>query len=696
MEALLEARAACLDALESTKALISKSEGEPNGYDAAYFLQAHDDEDDDVLNAGLLYTPSGRLSALGVAKCTTLFHAFDTDHNGFMSYEEFIDYLTSLGRSTPSSKDPLCDVVDNIESWKMYMSDAYNTTADGDLTIKGFLLYREATEHLYPLAADLTYFGLPWIDDGLVRHMHLLATFAAYDTATLGKLPMAQLPYLLADAGILASRRAVDSVVRLMRVYAECMECILQRNRAIRLFGYKQMSRVRLSDCMTFIYRDAFVALALSSYAPPMLSSWSQAVLTLQRRTYTVLRRMHASLQSLRTYVQRAARTGLLQLGRLLPTTYGEYTLKLDVGNPEFATSAEIQISFTTEVDSSATLHKLGYRHDGAECYLYFDFVARSDISDEALAETARAMESIVDDLFHDHFASMPYYHSTLVVTPSRLETHGSPVVRVVLLFTDALDPFNVFVDADLPSMLQVHNLVSSFEVHVALNVSVRDLLTNKRFNVLEHLGLRAFASSRLGRQSVAQILEQVLRHSQYEAEATAAASAHLAREKATFKKPNSRRSTVTATTWRDQVAMANAAARHRLWSAMQYLVSVVAYSKTASWNWAFPTLQPLFAPQSVLKKLLPIPVFDKWRTVLGTTGQLAKLWRHAVTALQGDLQTMVREAPPPTDAATALDTYAVVVTNLLGLNAVQAQAGSMGMDMLFEGFDWIPLLPKP
>ncbi|KDO30362.1 hypothetical protein SPRG_05073 [Saprolegnia parasitica CBS 223.65] len=695
MDALLEARAACLDALESTKALISQSEGEPNGYDVAYFLQAHDDEDDDVLNAALLYTPSGRLSALGVAKCTTLFHKFNTGHNGFMSYEEFIDYLASLGRSTPSPKDPLRDVIDNIESWKMYMSDAYNTTTDGDLTIQGFLLYREATEHLYPLAADLTSFGLPWIDDGLVRHMQLLTTFAAYDTAQIGKLPMAQLPYLLADAGVLASRRAVDSVVQQLRVFAECMECILQRNRAIRLFGYKQTSRIRLSDCATFIYRDAYVALALSSYTPPPLSLWSQALLTLQRRSYTVLRRLHASLRTLRTYIQRAARTGLLQLGRLLPSTYGEYTIKLDVGNPEFATSAEVHISFTTEVDSSATLHKLGYRHDGAECFLYLDFVARSDISDHALADTARAMQSTVDDLFHDHFASMPYYHSTLVVTPSRLETHGSPVVRVVLLFTDALDPFNVFVDAGLPSMLQVHNLLASFEVHVALNVSARDLLTNKRFNVLEHLGLRAFAASRLGRQSVSHILEQVLRHSQYEAEATAAANAHLAREKATFKKPNSRRPTATATTWRDQVAQANAAALHRIWSMTRRLVSVIAFSKISSWNWVFPTLQPLFAPQSALKKLLPLPVFDKWRMILGTTGQLATLWRHAVTALQDDLQTMAREAPP-TDAATSLDTYSVLVSNLRGLNAVQAQAGSMGIDLLLEGLDWIPLLPRP
>ena len=56
----------------------------------------------------------------------------------------------------------------------------------------------------------------------------------------------------------------------LMQAHFSCMDAILQRNRAIRLFGYRQISRVDISD-KDHIYRDAFVALRLSSWEPRQL-----------------------------------------------------------------------------------------------------------------------------------------------------------------------------------------------------------------------------------------------------------------------------------------------------------------------------------------------------------------------------------------------------------------------------------------
>ncbi|OQR83786.1 hypothetical protein ACHHYP_14267 [Achlya hypogyna] len=698
MQALVDARVACLDALESVKALIRKSEGEPEGYMAAYFLQDQDD-DDDALNTSILFRRPGRLSDLGIDKCTRLFHAFDTDHNGTMSYEEFIDYLTSLNRSTPLKKDPLRHVVGSMESWQMYMSDAYITNAQGDLTLEGFLMYREATEHLYPLADDLTRFGIPWICDGLVRHMALQKVFAAYDAPSSGKVAVALLPYLLAEAGYTVSSPLIGEVVRQQAAHFQCMDTILQRNRAIRLFGYKQKSRVVASD-MGFVYRDAFLALALSRYAPPMLPMWSRFLVALKQRSFMALRTMHATAATLRTYLQRATATGLLQLARLLPTTYGDHTIKVDVGNPEFATAAEIQVTFTTEVDSSATLHKLGYRHDGAECFVYIDFLARNDISDEEMTATVAAMESLVKGVCTDHFASMPYYHSYLVVSPPRLETHGSPVVRIVVLFTDVLDPFNVFVDCGLPSMLQVHNLVASFDFSLFLNVSLHDVLSNKKFNCLQHLGLRAFASARIGRQP------QVLKQSQYDADAAMFQDEYLRKEKLAHTKASRRRNKTGATTWRQQCTTTHHARLQHVWALASYVTSLLAFSKSSSWSWSFPSLAQLFGAPSVLDKLLSPGTFATWSTGLGTTGRLFQLWKDAVAAFENELYNM--KAMTTSDAARSgtyveaaaasqvfCANYSVLVANLCGINAMQAQAGAMGVDVLIEGLDIIPLLPK-
>ncbi|OQR91218.1 hypothetical protein THRCLA_09067 [Thraustotheca clavata] len=694
-------RSTCLDALESTKALIKKSDGEPEGYYAAYFLQDQAD-DDDTLNTSILFQQSGRLSLLGIEKCTRLFALFDIDNNGVWSYQEFQDYLMALKRSNLCKKDPLHYILNHNEAWSMYMCDNYESTTNGELTLKGFFLYREATENLYPLAHDLMFVGIPWICDGLLRHMFLQKLFLEYDVD--GNISLKCLPYLMAECGYIIPISIVQEIIRHQKIHFECMEWILQRNRAIRLFGYKQKSRV---DCRNtdVIYRDAFVALALSGYSPPQLPICTRFFLEMKYQSFALIRVVQKSLANVQKYIQRACLTGLLNAERLLPTTFGDYTFKFDIGDTDFSTAAELQFTLNTKADSSATLYNLGYRHNGAECFIYFDFIARSDITNEDLDATVAAMNKLVERHCLDHFKLMSYYHSYLVVSPPKLETHGTPVVRVVVLFTEALDPFNVFAAWGLPSLVQIDNFISTFELSLFFNVSLSDVLTNKRFCCLDHLAIRGFFTSRIGRQTCSQLLKQILYQYQYEDKAAEFTEEILSKEKEKFKR-GKRKSKAPYTTWAHQWKVSNSTRLRHIREFFNRMVSFLDFSKTISIAWSFPSFHPIFGTNNALQKLLSHSTFAKIHTMFSTTGFLCQQWKDIITALDCQLnkmQTPIDSGRTPSatflDEAEAnkevLDIYSILAPNIWSVSTVRAQAGSIGVDILLEGFDWIPLLPK-
>ena len=108
-----------------------------------------------------------------------------------------------------------------------------------------------------------------------------------------GKLHKNQLQYLLGECGIAITEsevnlsflanfythytnliyRALKKIERLLatqQAHFQTTSLILQRNRAIRLFGYKQKSRVERCD-NEHISRDGFVALLLSCWQPSKL-----------------------------------------------------------------------------------------------------------------------------------------------------------------------------------------------------------------------------------------------------------------------------------------------------------------------------------------------------------------------------------------------------------------------------------------
>ncbi|RHY71556.1 hypothetical protein DYB30_003013 [Aphanomyces astaci] len=316
----------------------------------------------------------------------------------------------------------------------------------------------------------------------------------------------------------------------------------------------------------------------------------------------------------------------------------GDYVLKLDVGK-DFAAHAELQLSYTADCDSSATLYNLGYREDGAECFVYFDFLTKSDITDVELNDTIAAMSTLLDVGFHDHLQSLPWFHKALVVSPPKTHAHsggGSAIVRVVILLTDALDPFNLLLFLGFPPSLQFDHLLSRLRWNAMLNVSLHDIFTNKRFNAAKHFALRSALNVCVGRQACGQTLQ------------TMNVNVHVA------------------------------------------------------------TIADLIHGDSVLHTLFHRDTIKDALRVCFTTGSLHALWTEWSTSLENELHEMFQRTcrDVPSTATTwfrqehalhksLLHVYDTITSNLIGLNVVKGEAGTIGMTLLLEGFNVLPLLPK-
>ncbi|KAF0694677.1 Aste57867_14447 [Aphanomyces stellatus] len=713
MEELLEKRARILDSLERTAVLIKQSEGEPDGYRAAYFLQEKDDED--PLSSSFLFMPPSsthkhealRLSDLGRHKCAQLFHCFDDDRDGVWSFEEFKAYLFVMRKLR--KQDPLTSVIENPEMWSMYMGDAYETDAKGYLTLQGFFMYREATESPEEsLTDDLIRFGMNWLWEGLERHIQLQALFDAYDVDKAGKLPLSKLQYLLGEGGI------VDAVVILLHAHFMCMDAILQRNRAIRLFGYKQLSRVAVHD-KDHIYRGAFVALCLSMWEPPPLPTWSGVVQRLNVHAFAAVRRMNATLRKWSVWMQRAATAGMLKANRLVKTVgdnRGDYVVKLDVGN-EFAPRAEAHLSYTTDCDSSATLYELGYREDGAECFTYLDFLTRPDVTDAELLSTIHAMTKLIDLGMLETLRSLPHFLKYLVVSPSKTKSQGSSVVRVVFLFTEGFDPYHVLTGLGLPESIQFEQFLSRLRWMAMFNVTPEDMLTNKRFNLAKHIGVRSALTATVGRQGCGQIVKQMCYQAKYEAASRKVEDEiiHKEQEKHNIgtKSPHERDSR-TAKAWTDQRKELENHAASAWRDYADRLASFFFFTKasTASINFNVASVTKIFHRDSVLHKLFHPDELSAFVTACTSNGGLSVLWKQWHESLKQELQALADKtaAPIPGHATPAfvqdyhihksvVAIYDTLVANVVGLNVVKAEAGTVGFTLLLEGFNVIPLLPR-
>ncbi|ETV86631.1 hypothetical protein, variant 5 [Aphanomyces astaci] len=477
-------------------------------------------------------------------------------------------------------------------------------------------MYREATESINSLATDLICLGMHWLWDGLQRHIHLQRLFDSYDIHRAGKVPIHQLPYLLGESGVVTSQTQVDALVHHVHAHFACMDAILQRNRAIRLFGYKQLSRVNSCDT-DHIYRDAFVAVRLSMWTPSPPPRWQQVTQRIKLRTFGWIRRAKLATTKVATWIQRAALTGLLNLTYLTGNAddnhsdRGDYVLKVDVGK-DFAAHAELQLSYTADCDSSATLYNLGYREDGAECFVYLDFLTKADITDVELNDTIAAMSTLLDVGFHDHLQSLPWFHKALVVSPPKTHAHsggGSGIVRVVILLTDALDPFNLLLFLGFPPSLQFDHLLSRLRWNAMLNVSLHDIFTNKRFNAAKHFALRSALNVCVGRQACGQTVQQACCQAKYESSARDTEDEIIRQElrqhsrHVTVPTPNKLDPRV-ALAWKDQSQrnQREGAGRWHEWAAN--IASFLKHAKTMNVNVHVATIADLIHGDSVLHTL--------------------------------------------------------------------------------------------
>ncbi|ETW04892.1 hypothetical protein, variant [Aphanomyces invadans] len=586
-------------------------------------------------------------------------------------------------------------------------------------------MYREATESSNSLANDLIRLGMHWLWDGLQRHIQLQRLFDSYDTDKAGKLPSSQLQYLLGESGVVTTQTQVDALVYHLRAHAVCMDAILQRNRAIRLFGYKQLSRVDAHD-ERHIYRDTFVALRLSSWAPLPQPRWQHVGQSTKVHSYGWIRRAKAAVAQCATWIQRAALTGLLNLPYLTGKSVhnandrGDYIVKVDVGK-DFAANAELHLSYTCDCDSAATLHNLGYREDGAECFVYMDFLTKPDITDVELADTVTAMKTLFDVTWLGHLKSLPCFHKLLVLSPPKTQTHGTTIVRVVVLLTEAMDPFNFLLYLGFPSSLQFDQLVSRLRWTALFNVSANEILTNKRFNPAKHFAVRSVLNVCVGRQACGQIVEQACYQAKYEASSRYVEDEIIHRElqqhnehfiatsaSSTASTTPSKSDPRLAMSWNEQVkrSQQDVARKWHMWA--DKLAKFFKFSKTLSVNLHVASVANLLRADSVLHSLFHPDVLSEVLRVLSTTGSIHSIWEEWTASLEQELHELVEatsvDAPPTATTwrrqdhalhKSMLHVYDVLTSNVLGLNLVKGEAGTIGFSLLVEGFNIFPLLPK-
>jgi hypothetical protein len=213
-----------------------------------------------------------QIEPLGRHKCQILFEKFDEDQDGKWNYQEFLEYLGAIDLYFHQPPLQGFFAIDTIETWRLCMNDLYDTDPiDGNLTLKGFIMLREAMESDFPLAKDLQRLGicLEWPE--LEHHRRMSFLFDQYiQNQEEQAVPLHLIQFLCAECGLYAPQRYIHEALKTQRYHFRSLGLIRQQKRTIKLFGYKQKSNVRYTNIKLeeepYICKPAFLSLILSQF----------------------------------------------------------------------------------------------------------------------------------------------------------------------------------------------------------------------------------------------------------------------------------------------------------------------------------------------------------------------------------------------------------------------------------------------
>ena len=118
-----------------------------------------------MVRAPLVYNQDSKgtmLSHRGRQLSEQLHEKFARAEGGGVGYRDFRGYLAAVGRPGENG-----DVMENRESWRMFVDDLGGLALDGTMTKKGMVSYRAETEGTASLEVDLLTLGMPLLPSDL-------------------------------------------------------------------------------------------------------------------------------------------------------------------------------------------------------------------------------------------------------------------------------------------------------------------------------------------------------------------------------------------------------------------------------------------------------------------------------------------------------------------------------------------------
>lgn len=178
----------------------------------------------------------------------------------------------------------------------------------------------------------------------------------------------------------------------------------------------------------------------------------------------------------------------------------------------------------------------------GAECADACAVIAENDV-----VWISNKLTWFLREYFRDHLESLPFFHKWFVTLPSKLQQRSGPgmpsasgagssssstIIRIVVLFSGEMDLYQVMQSLRLPSSMQFDHMLQRFSLRVLCSHSLEEILTSKRLEFGSQWSCRAQLDARLNKQAWAQILSQLAKKLEVDAEQEADERAFLAEEK--------------------------------------------------------------------------------------------------------------------------------------------------------------------
>jgi hypothetical protein len=447
-----------------------------------------------------------------------------------MRFKDFRGYLAAVGRSHENA-----EVTQNIESWRLYMSDLGALDEDGDMTPAGMVAYRALIEHEHSLEMDLlklemellpadlmqwekNKFCFDRIDNELVeqenlkleRRMGKKRAEKELKKGPLGEIETRDLQQLLADTGSIFTFEQIEGLLLVNQNFYTVMAQLRARNARKNEFADDiQASKIDAEKKDT-LYRDGFLAWMMSGRPKPKTHKFEKFFINAKTGVVRGMREFCRSIAGYRRSVEKLCLREILVpklLGGLKMDT-SSYQGKILIGNADdvddgmSATLTYTKIERAEQEFSSMKLPK------GTGTAFIMDLLVMSTATKQEVLSAVAKCTNIINEHLDYNIQKLPLFHSWKVFA-FKNDVDDSDVIRFALCFdrTASID----YALRELDMGFSFSDLLTELSVDMKCSLSIVDLLDSKRVTLEKDFSLFINPKLQFARGLLVKILEEVL-----------------------------------------------------------------------------------------------------------------------------------------------------------------------------------------